>query len=43
MAFNSVPDQNPDPRVFCGLLDPDPLVRGMDQDLDLDPCIIKEK
>ncbi len=43
MAFNSVPDQNRDPCVFCGLPDPDPLVRGMDPDPDPDPYIIKEK
>ncbi len=31
--------------VFLGLLDldPDPLVRGMDPDLDLDPSNIKQK
>jgi hypothetical protein len=33
--------------VFLGLLDPDPLVRGMDPDLDPapdpDPSIIKQK
>jgi hypothetical protein len=33
--------------MFLGLLDPDPLVRGMDPDptldLDLDPSIIKQK
>jgi hypothetical protein len=28
--------------MFLGLLDPDPLVRGMDPDPDLDPSIIKE-
>jgi len=32
------PDPNPDP-YFLGLLDPDPLVRGMDPD----PSIIKQK
>ena len=29
--------------VFLGLLDPDPLVRGMDPDPGLDPSIIKQK
>jgi hypothetical protein len=29
--------------VFLGLMDPDPLVRGMDPDPDLDPSIIKYK
>ena len=29
--------------VFLGLLDPDPLVRGMDPDPDLDPSNIKQK
>jgi hypothetical protein len=33
---------DPDPRVL-GLLDPDPLVRGMDPDPDLDPYITKQK
>jgi hypothetical protein len=33
-VYGSVPDPNPDPRVF-GL--PDPLVRGMDPDPALDP------
>jgi hypothetical protein len=45
--FFSVPDPDPpDPHVF-GLLDPDPLVRGMDPDpdpaLDPDPSIIMQK
>jgi hypothetical protein len=31
----------PDPKCFLGLLDPDPLVRGMD--LDPDPSIITHK
>ncbi len=37
-------DPDPDPRVF-GLMDPDPLVRGMDPDptLDPDPSIIMQK
>jgi hypothetical protein len=37
------PDPNPDPSdpYVLGLLDPDPLVRGMDPDLD--PSIIKQK
>jgi hypothetical protein len=26
-----------------GLLDPDPLVRGVDPDLDPDPSVIKQK
>jgi hypothetical protein len=43
----SVPDPNPDPpdpRVFFGLPDPDPLVRGMDPDpaLNPDPSIIMQ-
>jgi hypothetical protein len=29
--------------MFLGLLDPDPLVRGMDPDPDPDPSIIKQK
>jgi hypothetical protein len=29
--------------VFLSLLDPDPLVRGMDPDPGLDPSIIKQK
>ncbi len=29
-------------QVFLGLLDPDPLVRGMDPDPDLDPSNIKK-
>ncbi len=29
--------------VFLGLLDPDPLVRGIDPDPDLDPYNIKQK
>jgi hypothetical protein len=29
--------------MFLGLLDPDPLVRGMDPDPDLDPSIIMQK
>jgi hypothetical protein len=29
--------------MFLGLLYPDPLVRGMDPDPDLDPSIIKQK
>ena len=29
--------------VFLGLLDPDPLVRGMDPDPDPDPYNIKQK
>jgi hypothetical protein len=28
--------------MFSALLDPDPLVRGMDQDRALDPSIIKQ-
>jgi hypothetical protein len=28
---------------FLGLLDPDPLVRGVDPDPDLDPSITKQK
>jgi hypothetical protein len=28
--------------MFLGLLDPDPLVRGMDPDPDLDPFNIKQ-
>jgi hypothetical protein len=37
------PDPNPDPH-FLGLLDPDPLVRGMDPDpaSDPDPSITKQ-
>jgi hypothetical protein len=35
------PDQ-PDPH-FLGLLDPDPLVRGIDPDPAPDPSIIKQK
>jgi hypothetical protein len=35
--------QIPRIHVFLGLLDPDPLVRGMDPDLDLDPSNIKQK
>ncbi len=30
-------------QVVLGLLDPDPLVRGMDLDPDLDPSIIRQK
>jgi hypothetical protein len=30
-------------RMFLGLQDPDPLVRGMDPDLDPDPSIIQQK
>jgi hypothetical protein len=37
---NSVTD--PDPHVL-GLLDPDPLVRGMDPDPDPEPSIIRKK
>ncbi len=39
----SVEDQDPDPLDphVLGLLDPDPLVRGMD--LDPDPAIIMQK
>jgi hypothetical protein len=29
--------------MFLDLLDPDPLVRGMDPDPDLDPSIIMQK
>jgi hypothetical protein len=29
--------------MFLDLPDPDPLVRGMDPDLDPDPSIIKQK
>jgi hypothetical protein len=29
--------------MFLGLLDQDPLIRGMDPDPDLDPSIIKQK
>ena len=29
--------------MFLGLLDPDPSVRGMDPDPDLDPSITKQK
>ncbi len=38
------PDSNPDPwdPFVLGLLDPDPLVRGMDPDPDPDPAIIKQ-
>jgi hypothetical protein len=32
----------PDPHVL-GLLDPDPLVRGMDPDTDPAPSVIKQK
>jgi hypothetical protein len=40
----SVPDPDlPDPRVFFGLPDPDPLVRGLDLDPDPDPSIIMQK
>ncbi len=35
--------QIPRIHVFLGLLDPDPLVRGMDPDPDLDPSNIKQK
>jgi hypothetical protein len=38
ILFRSVADPDPDPHVF-GLLDPDPLVRGMDPD----PSITKQK
>jgi hypothetical protein len=38
----SVADPNPDPHVF-DVLDPDPLVRGMDPDSDLNPSIIMQK
>jgi hypothetical protein len=39
----SVADPDPpDPHVL-GLLDPDPLVRGMDPDPDPEPSIIKKK
>ncbi len=39
----NVADPNPDPSdpYVLGLLDPDPLVRGMDSDPD--PSIIKQK
>ncbi len=39
------PDPNPDPSdpYFLGLLDPNPLVRGMDPDPDPDPSMIKQK
>jgi hypothetical protein len=30
-------------RMFLGLLDPEPLVRGTDPDPDPDPSIIKQK
>jgi hypothetical protein len=42
--LSSVADPNPDPGDL-GLLDPDPLVRGMDPDpsSDPDPSIIKQK
>jgi hypothetical protein len=30
-------------RMFLGLLDPDPLVRGMDPDPDPEPSVIKQK
>jgi hypothetical protein len=36
-----VPNPDPDPQVF-GLLDPDPLVRGMDPAPDSVPSIIKQ-
>ncbi len=29
--------------MFLGLLDPDPLFKGMDPDTDPDPSIIKQK
>jgi hypothetical protein len=35
--------QIPRIHVFLALLDPDPLVRGMDLDPDLDPSNIKQK
>jgi hypothetical protein len=52
-VFSSVPDPNPipdpdppDPHFWGSVTDPDPLVRGMDQDLypapDADPSIIKQ-
>jgi hypothetical protein len=42
-VVSSVADPNPVPSdpIFLGLLDPDPLIRGMD--LDSDPSIIKQK
>jgi hypothetical protein len=36
-----VAEPDPDPHVL-GLLDPDPLVRGMDPDPNPDPSIIKQ-
>ncbi len=41
----SVADSDPDPldRVFLGLPDLDPLVRGTDPDSDPDPSVIKQK
>ncbi len=30
-------------RMFLGLLDPDPVIRGIDPDLDTDPSITKQK
>jgi hypothetical protein len=45
VPFRSVadpdPDSYPDPQ-FLGLLDPDPLVRGMVPALNPDPSIIKQ-
>jgi hypothetical protein len=42
-VVSSVADPNPVPSdlFVLGLLDPDPLIRGMD--LDSDPSIIKQK
>jgi hypothetical protein len=43
--ISSVPDPDPLHRIhmFLGLLDPDPLVRGMDPDPAPDPSIIMPK
>ncbi len=30
-------------RMFLGLLGPDPVIRGMDPDLDPDPSLTKQK